>query len=127
MANWPAVLGYPASYQIEVKSTAQRQTTARGFRPISVATVQKDIIMMEWLFDWVQYATYRTFLEDTINYTDSFVMPVPSGIGYTNQLVVLAEDPKEYDQYPMVRIETRFECYDRVVISAAQVDANLGV
>jgi len=125
MADWPATLGYPARYSIEVRSTAQRQITARGFRPIPVATVQKDIITMEWLFTAAQYATYRTFLEDTIKYTDSFTIDVPSGIGYTTQLVVLASEPQEADQYPMMRVLTTFECYDRSVISAAQVDANL--
>ena len=127
MATWPDSLGFPGTIAIREASNATPQKTHRGFRNIPITTVQKTQITMSWSFSASQHATFKTFIEDTISYTDFFLVDVFSGAGITQQSVKLIEAPQESDDYPQTRVVTKFECYDRIVISAAQVDTNLGV
>lgn len=127
MALWPDTLPQPKALMFQAGSTARVVQTYRAFRAIPNATISVDSWELSYYMTHAEYAIWRTFYEDTINRVDKFDMPLPNGAGLTTQFVRLKTEPKELDDYPMMILTIEIECFDRATMSAAAVDAALGV
>ena len=126
MAAFPSSIPY-GKFKLIAPSVVQRNKVIRGYRRIPRGRVSIDRFDVIWRMEESDYSTFENFYEITINKVDFFDLDIYSGNSMVTQSVRFIEPPIPTDDYPMIIVNARIECIDRIVASSATVDTALGI